>query len=308
MVLIYRDFIYYNGDKIESILAQINSGLLENVIEDDQKEHQKGGKAKTSLLMELLGFPVSGEINYSYTSTSSLQNTKSLHDYAFEEMRQGLKEKKLLYDVTNLSHSDFKTTTRTFVKISGKLNIFDYESLSKNLSNIGVLDKLFNGGEKDNSFNQNDNPLEDMMKMFVKDEQPDDEFEQFSKLVSTLYADLTTIEITNNTGLSFSGTINKEYLRETIRNIIYKYGSNLEGKWEMVCQITKIPKKESTNINEKINLFGKNIKEPDLDSETTLADYMNNIVTEFNQIQEAFASVNHPKIAIEPIAIYKKHI
>ena len=305
---IYRDFIYFNGDKIESILAQINSGLLETVTEGNQKANQVGGKAKTTLLMELLGFPVSGEINYSQTRTSNLQNTKSLHDYAFEEMRLGLEEKNLLNDVTNLEHRSFKTTSRSFVKVCGKIEIFDYETLSQNLSNIGVLDKIVNNKSTGNIPNSDNNPFEDIMQIFGdSQEQPDDEFEQFSKLVSTMYSDLTTIELTSNTDLTFSGTIEKEYMRETIRNMIYKYGSNLEGKWEMICQITKVPSKESTSITEKVNEFGKSIKNPDLDSEKTLAEFMNKIVIEFNQIQEAFASVNFPKIAVEPIAIYKEH-
>ena len=307
MVIIYRDFIYYNGDKIESILAQINSGLLESVTDSKQKANQVGGRAKTTILMELLGFPISGEVNYNRTTTTNLQNTKSLHDYAFEEMRLGLQEKNLLNDVTNLEHRSLKTTSRNFVKVTGKIAIFDYETLSQNLSNIGVLDRIINDKSIGDVSNPDFDPL-DMMKIFADaQEQPDDEFEQFSKLVSTMYSDLTTIEMTSNTDLTFAGTINKEYLRETIRNIIYKYGSNLEGKWEMICQITKVPIKESTSITEKINEFGKSIKGPNLESEKTLADFMNKVINEFNQIQEAFASVNFPKIAVEPIAIYKEH-
>ncbi|WP_298788902.1 hypothetical protein [uncultured Marinococcus sp.] len=257
--------------------------------------------------MELLGFPISGEANYNRTTTSNLQNTKSLHDYAFEQMRLGLEENNLMNDVTNSKHFSSETSNKNFVKISGGIEIFDYETLAQNLSNFGQLDRIINNKSKDETSDFDYGSFESMMDLFNGNQSQPDEFEQFSNLVSTLYSNLTTIEMTNSKNLTFSGTINKEYLRETIRNIIYKYGSNLEGKWEMVCQITKIPTKESTSVTEKMNDFGKNIKNPDLEAEKTLADFMNRIVSEFNQIQEAFASVNFPKIAVDPIAIYKEH-
>ncbi|WP_458249721.1 DUF6414 family protein, partial [Bacillus licheniformis] len=41
--MIYRDIIYFNADKIQSILAQLNKGVVESLVETKERNHEVEG-------------------------------------------------------------------------------------------------------------------------------------------------------------------------------------------------------------------------------------------------------------------------
>lgn len=275
----YRDLIYFNTDKVQSILAQINKGIIESMIETKQTTHDAEGGVKTSKILEILGFPISGEGKYKFTHSKSLQEEKSLHDFALTNLLKMLPYK----DVSNLDRDLLsQNNDRTFVKVKGEVSVYDYEHLSENIEKIDTITRLFNGDDTKSA-----NDLID-----------------FSNFVKTAYAGLTTAEIKNRKGINFIGAIETEFLRETTRNMIYKYGTKPKGEWEMICQITSVPKNNSLTIEDTFENFGKDIQfNP---KEKSMGNFMNELVKEFSTINDLFASVSYPNIAVEPIAIYKE--
>jgi hypothetical protein len=50
----YRDFIYLNIDRLQSILAQLQEGLLDQVIEENTEEYSGGGRITANLVSLLI--------------------------------------------------------------------------------------------------------------------------------------------------------------------------------------------------------------------------------------------------------------
>ncbi|MCY9259155.1 hypothetical protein MOF13_08625 [Bacillus spizizenii] len=274
--MIYRDIVYFNGDKIQSILAQLNKGIVESIIETKEKNHELEGTAKSSKILELLGVPLSSEGKYTYNNTKGLQEQKTLHDFALTELLNVLPYK----DVSKLDRNALGRNERIFVKVKGEFSIYDYQDLGSTIEKIGTVDSLIRGGQKN------------------------DDISGFTDFIQSVYSDLTTIEVKNQKGINFIGAINPENLRETTRNMIYKYGSKPKGEWDLICQITKIPPNKPGNIEDNFKDFGASIKMDNIKSEKSLERVINEILKEFSKINDMFASVSYPNIAVEPIAVY----
>jgi hypothetical protein len=275
---LYRDLIYFNTDKVQSILAQLNKGVIESIVETKGNQNEVGGKLKTSKILEILGLPISAEGSYKYTRTNNLQNEKSLHDFALTQLLQMLKPKDASnYDRTNLTQNN----DRTFAKVKGNFFINDYESLGDTVDTFNKVSELMDLSNED-----------------------DDVVNNFAEFIQKAYSGLTTAGIENKRGIQFIGSIEPEYLREKTKSMVYKYGGIPKGEWEMICQITNIPSNSMGSFNDTFSDFGANIRS--LDKEKTLGGFMNDIVKEFTKINDLFASVTYPNIAVEPIAIYKE--
>ncbi|KAA6443506.1 DUF6414 family protein [Bacillus swezeyi] len=275
---VYRDIIYFNADKIQSILAQLNKGIVESLIETKERSHEVEGAAKTSKVLELFGLPISAEGNYRYNNTKGLQEEKVLHDFALTELLKTLPCK----DVSKLDRSQLGRNDRVFVKVKGKLSIYDYRDLKDTLEKVGAVENLIKSGEQSNDLND------------------------FTEFIGSVYSDLITIEIRNQKEINFIGAVNSDFLRETMRNMIYKYGSKPLGDWEMICQITKMPKNRSENLEDMFRDFGEGINTENLGKEKSFERVLNEILKEFSKINDMFASVSYPNIAVEPIAVYQE--
>ncbi|MFJ6411915.1 hypothetical protein ACIQLG_03880 [Terribacillus saccharophilus] len=272
----YRDFIYFDNDKVNSILAQTNKGLIESIVKGDS--HTGGGEvgAKTGALASLFGFTLNGKGKYEYSRNN--QSNKSLHDYAFNMTLDSLD--KQLKDASQLDRSQL--SGKTFIKIKGKVKIYDYMDLSNMLSKIMNADSLLSNESDDNG-----------------------ELEKFSKFIQEIYGNLTIIEITNGKNVGFIGLVKNESMRESMRDIVFKYGTSPDKDWEMLCQITRIPKNGSNDLNQIMRNFGQSINGTDIGSKKSLGEHINKIITEFSKVYDAFASVSYPNIAVEPIAVYR---
>ncbi|MBW7632592.1 hypothetical protein ABES28_08340 [Bacillus licheniformis] len=277
--MIYRDIIYFNADKIQSILAQLNKGVVESLVETKERNHEVEGIAKTSKVLEFLGFPFSTEGNYRYNNAKGLQEEKILHDFALTELLKILPCK----DASKLDRSQLGRNDRVFVKVKGKLSIYDYRDLKDTLEKVGAVAKLINSEEQSKS-----------------------DLNDFAEFIGSVYSDLMTIEIRNQKEINFIGAVNSDFLRETMRNMVYKYGSKPIGDWEMICQITRLPKNRAGNLEDMFRDFGKDINTENLGKEKSLERFLNEILKEFSKINDMFASVSYPNIAVEPIAVYQE--
>lgn len=252
------------------------------MLESTSSKHEAEGKLKTGKLMELLlQLPVSGEGSYKYTKGKGLQEEKSLHDFALTELLDTLP----LNDVTSLKREAFSTDNkRTFVKVRGSFSLYDYEDLARTIERVEIIDSLFG----------NNTSGENM------------DMKNFADFIKTAYEGLTAIEISNKKEIKFLGAINTNYLRETMRNLLFKYGGSPRGEWEMICQITNVPKRSSETLETSFVNFGEGIDTTSISKAKSLSPVMNEIVKEFSKINDMFSSVSYPNISVEPIAVYKE--
>lgn len=277
----YRDIIYFDTNKVQSILAQLNKGLISSVLESTDSSHEGNGSIKTNKLVEvLLQLPVSAEGSYKYTRSKGLQEEKSLHDFALTELLNSLP----LKDVTALKRDAFNSNNnRTFIKVRGNFSLYDYDDLARTIERIDIIDSLISSGNENSG-----------------------ELMKFADFIKTAYEGLTAIEINNSKDIKFLGAINTVFLRETMRNLMFKYGGSPKGKWEMICQITNIPRQSSGSIESSFSELGKGIDTDSINTAKSLNPFINEIVKEFSKINDMFSSVSYPDISVDPIAVYKE--
>lgn len=282
---IYRDILYFNTDKVQSILAQKNEGFIHSFFESSNTEHEVEGKVKSNKLLELLlQLPISVQGEYHYTRSNGLQEEKSLHDFALTKLINDLSPR----DVSSLSREQLsRGKKRVFVKVKGVFTLYDYEYLAETIKRIKIIGNLLgiNSIGDSNEYSDIDN---------------------FEKFIKTAYEGLTAIEIKNKKGLKFLGAINTEFLRETMRNFMYKYGNNPGGEWEMICQITNIPKNRSEDIMDFVENLRESVDTPNVQKGKEIGSFMNELTKKFSKINDMFSSVSYPDISVEPIAIYRK--
>lgn len=278
---VYRDILYLDTDKVQSILAQMNKGLINSFFESTNTEHKGKAEAKTNKFLELLlQLPLTGQVDYQYTRSKGLQEEKSLHDFALTELINILP----LRDVSSLDRDQLsRGKNRVFVKIKGVFTLYDYEYLARTLERFKIVSHLFGGNLEDNH-----------------------EIVNFTNFIKTAYEGLTAIEIKNKKDVKFLGAINTEFLRETMRNFMFKYGNNPEGDWEMICQITNIPRISGEDIMSSLENLEQNIDTTMLQKSKSLGSFMNELSKEFNKINDMFSTVTYPDISVEPIAIYRE--
>lgn len=259
----------------------MNKGLISSVSESTGSEHKGAGELKTNKIMELLlQLPIGGGGSYQYTRNKGLQEEKSLHDFALTELINSLP----LKDVSSLSRDNLSTgNNRTFVKVKGVFSLYDYEDLSRTIERVHIIDSLM--GSKNGT---------------------GEELKDFASFIKTAYEGLAAIEISNKQGVKFLGAINTASLRETMRNLLFKYGSSPKGEWEMICQITNIPGRSSEDIESFVKDLRKGINTTGINKAKSLGPFMNEIVKEFSKINDMFSTVAYPDISVEPIAVYKE--
>lgn len=95
------------------------------------------------------------------------------------------------------------------------------------------------------------------------------------------------------------------YLREDIRNLIFKYGSNPQGDWVMLAQVSRIP--EHSTLLEQVNSFSELFEgiEP---NQIGAASDLFNILIILNNLQEMMSSVTYPNISVRLLHCTKKLI
>lgn len=280
---VFRDFIYMDINRVQSIIAQLQQGLLNEVLEG--KTNQTSGKMQmaTNLLAMLLPVSVSGSAEHS--RGSSLNESRVLHDYAYEVARLSLDEGGLLLERNDLDWDEVPETG--FVLVRGAAQILDYETFRRIAENINVLDDFFNS--------------EDNQNQKKKRHKENEQFQSSSVLFETFFRNSVRVSVVNEQGCSFIGSLDRNHLREDVQGLIYKHGSKPKGEWTMLAEINRIP---LSHENAEQN-FGDALEQLN-EGEASPSDMIDQLVSTFNGFQELMASVSYPDIAVSPVAVYRE--
>ncbi len=272
----YRDFIYLDINRVQSIIAQLQQGLLNEMLEG--KTEQTTGKMQMAinLLAMMLPATVTGSVEHS--RGASLSESRVLHDYAFEVARDSLEEEGILLEQDDLDWDDVPDSG--FVLMRGSARISDYRTLEKIAANFDKVDKVFSSKKKEPGMGKT--------------------MKEMTTVIDTFFKDAIRVKITNTRGCEFIGPLAREHLREDIRDLIYKYGSAPEGEWVMLADVSRVPSPEDSEeeaIMERLE---------EADSGGSVSSQIGRAMPMLNAFQELFGSVSYPEVAVSPVAVYRE--
>ena len=272
----YRDFIYLDINRVQSIIAQLQQGLLNEMLKGENKQTTGRMEMAVNLLAMLLPASVSGSVEHS--RGSSLNESRVLHDYAFEVARDSLENEGLLIEEDNLDWDEVPESG--FVLMRGSARISDYRTLEKIAANFDKVDKVFSTGKREPGIGKT--------------------MKEMTTVIDTFYKDAIRVKITNMQGCEFIGPLAREHLREDIRDLIYKYSSAPEGEWVMLADISRVPHPEDSEEDAILERL------EEAEGGSSVSSQMGRAMPMLNAFQELFGSVSYPEVAVSPVAVYRE--
>lgn len=296
----FRDFIYLDTERVQSIIAQLQHGLLSEVMEGNMEESSKSAKGTLNFLSMLL--PFSASVSAEKKDATDIQKSKVLHDYAYNLAHGSLEEQGFLLQAEHLSPADSSAPDDAFILVRGNAKIFDYATFKNLAEHEKKLDKLFSSdealGNRDQRRSQNKSNKKN-------GNRNDGIFGEIKVLVDAFFADSIQVQITNAENAGFVGPLAREYLREDIRDLIFKYGSKPQGEWTMLAQIGRVPTLPgiaAQQLEEQI----EESEEKSQEEIETASSALNQVLEIMNSLQEVMGSAAYPDFSISPIAIYRE--
>jgi hypothetical protein len=283
----FRDFIYLDINRVQSIIAQLQQGLLNEVMEG--KTEQTTGRMQMALNLLAMLLPVSASGSVEHSRGASLSESRVLHDYAFEAARGSLEDEGLLVEADDLDWDEIPETGVVLVR--GETQILDYETFRKIAENIDGLEQFFN------PLPASATPAQKKKRKAVN--QP---LRESSVLMETFYKDAIRAKITNPQGCGFIGPLAREHLRDNIQDLIYKHGSRPKGEWTMLAEISRVPLPEDSS-EESMNRV---MQQSELTEGGSMSGEIEKVIAVLNAFQEFIGSASYPDIAVSPIAVYRE--
>lgn len=302
---LFRDFIYMDTERLKSIVAQLNKGLIEST----STTITDGDESKINAGVDFLKIlKVGSESSFLWQNQATESHT--MHDYLYNLAELSLNEKELLtnipgdIEIDSLSNPDkiesHQLTSTSFILVKGKTIINDFIYMQRILDNIDDILKSVITGEQ--SVDKNFEKASQTQRNKIVQERineynlPKDIQKALQVFLKNFYNErvvIKNIPFVERPNFRFVGTLNKLYLRESIENIIYKYGTAPQDDWYMFAQIASIPNKTSNEVDMSFN-------------QNELEKGLQTVFDALRDIEKFGLSISFPEIAVTPIAIYRQ--
>ena len=259
-----REFIYLDMDKINSILSQIEEGLLLETTESHEDGEKVNGKIGFGKLIEYF---IKSEINPEISTSDNKGERKILHDYVYNYLESKLiKENKIIkIEDSNETTLPRNITTDSYVLLKGKIKLEDYNYMLntiENFNNLTIALEIITSGL---SFSNSDNQWEDY-ETKMRDESKlfnDAYIESLSLIIKQFYNNRLLIKcmpFKKNLFMNFVGLLKNDFLKEEIEDILFKYGSSPSMNWWVFGKISEIPSKDDNSMQSIEDAKYKRIK------------------------------------------------
>jgi hypothetical protein len=245
----------------------------------------RGGRITANLLSLLI--PLSASATAGYKNAADLRQNKVLHDYAFNVALESLRDQGFLLENGLDSMSE-----TGFVLLEGPVRIFDYETFSNIAENFDKLDESFNSNLSKNELKKR------------RESSGHRRFVQSKILIDTFFKDAIRVRLTDSEGQGFIGPLSRERLRENMRNLIFKHGSEPEDDWVMLAEISRLPLRGGSPGVRLQELLGGG--QPGQGQQRNPSEMINSVVDVFDAFQELIGSASHLDVAVSPIAVYRE--
>lgn len=290
-------------ERLKSIVAQLNKGLIESkstTITDGDENRFSAGVDILKILK------IGSESSFLWQNQATESHT--MHDYLYNLAELSLNQKSLLtnipddFGIENLSATNYKKTltSTSFILVKGKTIINDFAYMQRIMDNLDDLLKSVITGEQsaDKTFeNASQTQRNKMVQERINEFNiPKDIKKALQVFLKNFYGDkvvIKNIPFVERPNFRFVGTLNKLYLRESIENIIYKYGTAPQDEWYMFAQIASIPNKNSDEVEMSFN-------------QNELEKALQTVFDALRDIEKSGLSISFPEIAVTPIAIYRQ--
>lgn len=302
MSLKIRDFIYLDIERLKSIIAQIEQGLINISTQLKSNNKEVMAKAEGSLFGLL---KAAGGAKYVWENQAT--ETKTLHDNIYNKVENALISNDLLITIPgniqmeSIIDSGFESmaSNTSFILAKGKVVINDFIRMRLMLEKFNDLGKFIaqcsvSSLPINTPKHHKNQALKKAQDKITLDKSMIEGFKTFFDL---FYKDRVVIKMLpfeDYPDFRLVGNLKSDFLRENISSIIYKYGKAPISEWTIFAQVASIPPKDRSKIENKIS---------GTDIEVALQQM-------FNAFQEvellAQSEVVYPEIAITPIAIYRE--
>lgn len=287
----FREFIYLDTDRVQSIIAQLQEGLLTEIMSGNQKEISGRAGVTKGVLSQLVGIEAGLQGKY----VTDIRQSKVLHDFAFNITLDSLRKKDLLIDnVDEFNREEFPVPEAAFILTAGQPKLYDISILTRLWEKKWKLDR----GAKNKDLGRRPNKK--------PSEKDDTESSQARALFETFYGDAIIISQTNARDVTFEGLILRQHLREDIRSLIFKYGATPQGTWSLLAQVGNIPERKEGLLDEETSRISESIEEISLENRKNGLEAVKELIDRSNEFQQQMGTVLFPKISISPIAVYRE--
>ena len=302
---VYRDFVYLDVDRVQSIIAQLEEGLLTELISGgSQGARATVTGATAGILSQFLsiGGSVGGEVS------SSTQQSKVLHDYAYAFAFDSLRSQGFAVDSSSVEFHSEQGQGTAFATISGTVTLIDYGSVRQLADHEEFLESLSSSPQQGDSSTADHNltPKKSRGKSKPKpqERQTPAIFGEVRQFIDVFYGDIIQVIVEDSSGQRFRGILERAHLREPINHLIFKYGSNFQGHWTVLAEITRIPSSDDGARSEDRlkQAFHRGSASP----VNSPKDGMDQMVAGLNSLTEFMGSVSYPEIAISPVAVFRE--
>lgn len=300
-ILKIRDFIYLDTERLKSIIAQIEQGLV-NTSNQLKMDSQEG---TASVEGSILGF-LKGVGGAKFIWQNQATETKTLHDNIYNKVEDALISSELLiripdkFEAEDIISTEFRNmlSDTSFILARGRININDFTQMRLMLEKFNDLGKFIAQCSVLNLPGDTPKHLKSQLLKKAQDEVTLDKnmLNGFKLIFDTFYKDRVVIKMMpfiENADFRLVGNINKAFLRDDISSITYKYGTAPVSEWTIFAQIAAIPPKDRSNVAQ--NIGGAQIEVA-----------LQNMFNSFRDIEVMAQSVVYPEIAITPIAVYRE--
>jgi len=286
MKLKIRDFIYLDIERLKSIIAQIEEGLVIDTSTSltSGKDYQASIKAGMKVFYE-------AGIDAKFLWQNQASETKTLHDNIYNKVESILKKEKILKEFDEESGFEDETENirnslidTSYVLIKGRVVINDYDRA------LTILNKFNDIGKFLSSIQNKTSPRNDPKSLQVDPNL----VKGFQTIFETFYKNRVIVKIKpKQSGLTFSGFLKNSFFRDDITEIIYKYGTAPISQWNIFAQISSIPAQEE--------YLGSNVQ-----NSSIIDNAFNDLFDKMRGVEQVIQTIAYPEIAITPIAIYRE--
>ncbi len=293
-----REFIYLDTERVRSIFAQIEGGIVEEVSHEKGSDQQVKGTISGGLPGILKG-QTEGTAIWIRRETE----TRTLHDHMFNIVEARLKESENfidfleLYTAENWDRSAFadKASPTAFVKVRGHSRINDFKSMAVFM---GGLQELGRALASISTSQEPKHKRAQAVEKFMRDlDLPDKKImTEMQSLLERFYGDSVVLKVwpfEHAEDCGFVCRLDRSNLRDSIENLVFKFGYVPQDPWVIVGQIAKIAGRSEESRPMRTH---------------SQDDFEHAVELMFDGCAEVFnmATASFPYISLTPLAVYRE--
>jgi len=302
-IMLTRDFIYLDVERIRSLFSQMEEGLVETITHEKGSDQQIDGSIQGKIPL-IGGAQVSAKDIWHKTESE----TRVLHDHMFNHVERKLQDNPSFIDI-NKAYGNMewdrklvssKIGATNFIRAKGKVRIDDFSHMARlmhDFHHMAAIIASFNvAAQSEGKTKKNKAKLrrqaEDSLSL------PDKKvIDNLAEMLERFYGASVVIKVwplPDATDCVFVSRLNKVYLRDSIEDLNFKFGAKPEDDWVLLAQIAKIPNQDYPISSDLTGVS---------------SDDLNNAVEKMFDASAPFfdvASLKYPYISVTPLAIYRE--